>query len=511
MFEETPTARAAPEWIHPNQRIVDGLTFDDILVMPCKSQILPKKADTKVLLCPGIELYAPLISSPMDRVTEAKMAIAMALFGGIGILHREMGSEGLIKAILDVKRFMAGKINDPVTVQPEQDLASVRDLELPYTGFPVIDEKSLRGKRTLVGILTRRDMDGKTRECKVSEIMTPRSEMLVGDPATSLTLAKALLRNRKVEKLPLVDADDQLVGLITRRDLDLRDENPNATTDIEGRLQVGAAIGTKDYGVMVKLVGDLIQVGVDFVCIDSAHGGHIQIVQAVQILKREFPNLPIMAGNVADKDSAAELILAGADVLRVGFGSGSICTTRVVSGSGVPQITAIIECREASEEHQNETGRKIPIVSDGGATEPGHSTKAIAAGASAMMFGSLLAGTKESPGEIVKRGGVKFKKYRGMGSEAAMKEHGGERYFKDGEGGKLLAEGVSGLVPYKGPVKDQLEKLHGGLKSGMGYNGAETIQDLWRARIVKVTNAGLKENYPHHLAAIEGDESQGDE
>lgn len=500
--------RAPQVWVHPQSRITEGLTFDDILVMPARSRILPKDTDTRTFLYPGIELFAPFISSPMDRVTETKMVIAIGLFGGIGIFHREMGVGGLIQAVLEAKRFMAGKIKDPAAVRPDLNLGDVRDMKSPYTGFPVT-ETGL-GNPKLVGILTRRDMDGKPSECKVSEVMTPRQKVLVGNPDITPDQALALLREHKVEKLPLVDKSDNLVGLVTRRDLDLRRANPNATVDHEGRLRVGVAVGTKNYDFMVALVRDLVKAGVDLICVDSAHGGHVQIVEGVRVLKTEFPDLPVMAGNVADKESALELLRAGADILRVGFGSGSICTTRVVSGCGVPQITAIIECREAVEEFEKESRKDVPIISDGGATEPGHSTKALAAGASAMMFGNLLAGTYEAPGEKISTPGGVLKEYRGMGSAAAMKEHGGERYFREG-GGKLLPEGVTGRVRYKGKVRKQLENLLGGLKEGMGYNGASTIPDLWKARLVKVTSAGFKENYPHHLAFVEGEESMSDE
>ena len=503
--------RSAPEnqekvgaWVHPSLRMTEGLTFDDILVMPCKSKVLPKNTSTKTTLCPGIDLFAPFVSSPMDRVTETQMTIAMGLFGGIGIFHRAMGNDRLIQAVRDVKRYMAGKILDPVTVHPAQDLASVRSMNSPYTGFPVVQGEG--GKDKLVGILTRRDMDGQPKDRQVSDVMTSKEKLVVAHQDISLDDALNLVRKNKIEKLPLVDENDFLVGLVTRRDLDLRKNNPNATVDQEGRLRVGVAVGTKDYEVMVELVRDLIAVGVDLVCLVSAHGGHIQIVDALRLLKKTFPNLPVIAGNVADKESALELLRAGADALRSGFGSGSICTTRIVSGCGVPQVTAIIECREAVEEFKIESGKHVPIISDGGASEPGHSTKALAAGASAMMFGNLLAGTEEAPGDKITTPKGVFKEYRGMGSNAAMKEHGGDQYFKEGSG-KLLAEGVTGRVRFKGKVRKQLEKLLGGLKEGMGYNGASTIPILWRARLVRVTNAGLRESYPHHLADIEGQES----
>jgi len=334
----------------------------------------------------------------------------------------------------------------------------------------------------------------------VRQVMTSRDRLVVGHPDISLDDAFAMMRHRRVEKLPLVDDGNILLGLVTSRDLDLSKENPNATIDQEGRLRVGVAVGSKDQEGMVALVKDLIQVGVDLICIDSAHGGHIQIVEATRRLKQEFPELPVIAGNVADKASARELLRAGADALRCGIGAGSICTTRVVTGCGVPQLTAVMECRQAVEELQLD----ISVISDGGATEPGHSTKGLAYGASAMMFGNLLAGTDEAPGDKIDTPHGQVKSYRGMGSAAAMKEHGAERYFKDGEGAKLLPEGVDGNVKYKGPVREQLEELLAGLKSGMGLAGAPTIPDLWRCRIVQVTPAGQRENRPHNLMSHEG-------
>ena len=481
-------------WIPPQERTTLGLTFDDALVMPAPSGILPKDTNTRVRLCGDIYLNAPFISAPMDRVTEVRMCIAIGLFGGIGILHREMGRGATIQAVREVKRFMAGKIKDPVTVRPSQDLASVRKMRSPYTSFPVTEETGL------VGILTKRDMKGKDGAMTVRQVMTSRDRLVVGHPDISLDDAFAMMRHRRVEKLPLVDDGNILLGLVTSRDLDLSKENPNATIDQEGRLRVGVAVGSKDQEGMVALVKDLIQVGVDLICIDSAHGGHIQIVEATRRLKQEFPELPVIAGNVADKASARELLRAGADALRCGIGAGSICTTRVVTGCGVPQLTAVMECRQAVEELQLD----ISVISDGGATEPGHSTKGLAYGASAMMFGNLLAGTDEAPGDKIDTPHGQVKSYRGMGSAAAMKEHGAERYFKDGEGAKLLPEGVDGNVKYKGPVREQLEELLAGLKSGMGLAGAPTIPDLWRCRIVQVTPAGQRENRPHNLMSHEG-------
>lgn len=500
-----PTARE-PEvttaaWIPLSDRMIgEGLTFDDVFLLPAPSKVLPKDTDTSTVLCPGIRLAVPFVSSPMDRVTETKMAVAMALFGGIGIIHRELGRDRLIRAVRAVKRFMAGKIEDPERVSPEMTLGEVRAMRLPYTGFPVTDSTS--GRPRLAGIITRRDMDGKSSELAVKEVMTPRERVKTGKLSISFENAFTTMQKAKVEKLPLVDDDDVLVGLVTRRDLDRRRAHPQATIDSQGRLRVGVAVGAKNHEVVIELVRELIAAGADVVCVDSAHGGHIQVVEATRKIKENFLEFPVIAGNVADKASALLLLRAGADALRCGLGSGSICTTRVISGCGVPQITAIGQCREAVEEF----GKEIPIISDGGATEPGHTTKALASGASTIMFGNVLAGTDEAPGKRIKTPRGEFKEYRGMGSEAALLEHGGERYFQEGEG-KLVPEGVRGRVPYKGPVHDQLMILLGGLQNGMGYAGAAQISDLWRTRMVRVTAAGLREAYPHHLEAIEGQET----
>jgi IMP dehydrogenase len=471
--------------------IPEGLTFDDLLLLPARSSVLPTEADTKTRFTRNISLNIPITSSAMDTVTEAHLAIALSREGGIGIVHRNMTIERQAEEVDRVKRSESGMIVDPVTIQPHQKIAEALDLMRHYriSGVPVTDAT---GK--LVGILTNRDLRFENRtDLAVSEVMT--SQNLITVPVgTTLEQAELMLHKHRVEKLLVVDDHYTLKGLITVKDIQKKLKYPNACKDYRGRLRVGAAIGAT--GDFLERAGELVARNVDVIVIDTAHGHNERVLDAVTAFKRMYPQTELVAGNVATRNGAQDLVDRGVDGVKVGIGPGSICTTRVVSGAGVPQITAIAEAVKAT----RATG--IPVISDGGIKYSGDITKALATGADCVMIGSLLAGTDESPGETILYQGRTFKSYRGMGSLGAMS--GGttaDRYSQEGVGSsKMVPEGIEGRVPYKGPLGELVYQLVGGVRAGMGYCGASTIADLQeRAQFVRVSIAALRESHVHDV------------
>jgi IMP dehydrogenase len=473
-----------------------GLTFDDVLLLPGHSDVIPSEVDTSARLSRRITLRIPLLSSAMDTVTEARMAIAMARQGGVGILHRNLSAEDQAAQVDLVKRSEAGMVSNPVTCTPEMTLAQVETLCARYriSGLPVVDADN-----RLVGIVTNRDMRFETdRTRPVREVMTPMP-LVTAAPGVDKRDALELLGKHKIEKLPLVDASGRLTGLITVKDFTKSEEFPLATKDSRGRLVVGAAVGVGEDGY--KRAMALVDAGADVVIVDTAHGHSTAVLETVARLKRDT-DIDIVGGNVATRAGAQALVDAGADGVKVGVGPGSICTTRVVAGVGVPQVTAIYEaalaCRPAG----------VPVIADGGLQYSGDIPKAIAAGADAVMLGSLLAGCEESPGELIFINGKQYKSYRGMGSLGAMQSRGEQRsYSKDRYGlqdvandEKLVPEGVEGQVPYRGPLSAVAHQLVGGLRAGMGYAGAHTLAELQeRGQLVRITAAGLKESHPHDI------------
>jgi IMP dehydrogenase len=467
--------------------ILEGLTFDDVLLQPAHSDVTPAEADTTTRLTPKIALRIPLLSSAMDTVTESHMAIALAQQGGIGVIHRNMSIERQAEEVDRVKRSESGMIVDPVTIEPERKIAEALELMSHYriSGVPV----TKNGK--LVGILTNRDLRFETRyDLPISDVMT--KENLVTVPVgTTLEDARRILHTHRVEKLLVVDDQFALKGLITVKDIQKKLKYPNAAKDSQGRLRVSAAIGAT--GDFLERAQELVRKKVDVIAVDSAHGHSQRVMDAIKALKHALPDLEVLAGNVASFEGARDLVKLGADGIKVGIGPGSICTTRVVSGAGVPQITAIAECAKATRP------ARIPLISDGGVKYSGDITKAIAAGADSVMIGSLLAGTDESPGETILYQGRTFKSYRGMGSMGANPAGTSERYAQT-TGGKLVPEGIEGRVPYKGPLADMSYQLIGGLRAGMGYCGCHTIEELQQnARFLRVTSAGLRESHVHDV------------
>jgi IMP dehydrogenase len=481
----------------PPKFAVLGLTFDDVLLQPAESDVLPSAVDTSTRLSRNITLRIPLASAAMDTVTEARMAIAMARQGGIGILQRNLSIEEQSRQVETVKRSEAGMVTDPVTCSPQDTLAEVDALCARYriSGVPVTDPDG-----TLVGIITNRDMRFEVDHTKlVTEVMT-KGPLVTAQVGVSADAALGLLRRHKVEKLPIVDGAGKLRGLITVKDFVKTEQFPNATKDPDGRLLCGAAIGVGDDAY--KRAMSLVDAGVDVLMVDTAHGHSRGVIGMVARLKRELgETVDVVGGNVATFAGAAALVEAGADGVKVGVGPGSICTTRVVAGVGVPQITAIYNadqaCRPAG----------VPVIGDGGIQYSGDIAKAIAAGASAVMLGSLLAGTAESPGDVILHGGKQFKTYRGMGSLGAMqsrnetKSYSRDRYFQDDvlSEDKLVPEGIEGRIPFRGPLAQVVHQLVGGLRSGMGYTGSRTIAELQQAQLVRITAAGLKESHPHDI------------
>ncbi|AEH50934.1 IMP dehydrogenase [Pseudothermotoga thermarum] len=471
----------------------EGLTFDDVLLVPQYSEILPTQVDVKTRLVGDIWINIPIVSAAMDTVTEAELAKALAREGGVGVIHRNMSIEEQARQVSVVKRTENGVIYDPVTIGPEDTIEKALELMATYRigGLPVIDED---GK--LLGLITNRDVRfEKDLTRPVKELMTPRSQLIVAPPSISLDEAKEILHRNKIEKLPLVDDSNKLVGLITIKDIMSVIEHPNAARDSKGRLIVGAAVGTGED--TLERVQALYNAQVDFVVVDTAHGHSKRVIDTVKKIKACFPNLYVVAGNVATAEGALALIEAGADCVKVGVGPGSICTTRVVAGVGVPQLTAIMNCAKVTRK------KGVTLIADGGIRYSGDIVKALAAGADSVMIGSLFAGTEEAPGESILYQGRKYKAYRGMGSEAAMKKGSADRYFQNANGNKFVPEGVEGMVPYKGTVKDVVYQLVGGLKAGMGYVGAANLEELRsKAVFVKVTPAGVRESHPHDVIII---------
>ena len=466
----------------------EGLTFDDVLLIPQHSQVLPKDVKTNTRLTKKIKLNIPLISAGMDTVTESALAIAIAREGGIGVIHKNMPLQKQAQEVDRVKRSDNGVITNPFSLGPDNTLQEAKDITAKYkiSGVPIVD-----GAGRLVGIITNRDMRFETDNSKrIAEIMTSEN-LITAREGTSLKEAKEILRRAKVEKLPLVDGDNILKGLITIKDIEKSIVYPNSSKDEQGRLLVGAAIGiTKD---MLNRAQTLLAAGADVLVVDTAHGHSQGVLEAVAKIKQNFPQCQLIAGNIATGEAAKALIEAGADALKVGIGPGAICTTRVVAGIGMPQITAIYDCYTAAKEYD------IPIIADGGIKYSGDIAKAIAAGASTCMLGSLFAGTNESPGENIIYNGRAFKAYRGMGSSAAMKAGSSDRYFQE-NAKKLVPEGVEGRVPHRGALADVVYQLVGGLKAAMGYCGVKTIQELREnGKFVRISNAGLVESHPHDI------------
>ena len=469
----------------------EGLTFDDVLLVPQKSEILPSEVSLKTRLTNKIILNIPILSAAMDTVTTSRMAIAIAREGGLGFIHKNMTIEEQSHQVDIVKRSESGMILNPITLPINSTAKEAERILSLYriSGLPIVDDNN-----KLMGIVTNRDLKYlKETDCLVTEIMT-KDNLVTGKRGTTLEEARYILWKHRIEKLPIVDDDYKLVGLITSKDIDNVIQYPNATKDEKGRLRVGAAVGIgKDT---LSRVESLVKAGVDVIAIDSAHGHSQNVVDLLKKVKATFPNLDVVVGNIVTKEAAVELIDAGADALKVGIGPGSICTTRVVAGVGVPQITAVKDVYEYAKT------KNIPVIADGGIKLSGDITKALAAGANTVMLGSILAGCKESPGEEVIYQGRKFKVYVGMGSLAAMKRGSADRYFQDQNSSisKLVPEGIEGRVAYKGEVADTIFQLCGGIKSGMGYCGARTIEELQeKATFIKITNAGLKESHPHDV------------
>jgi len=468
--------------------IKEGLTFDDVLLIPAKSEILPKETDVSTMLTKKIKLNIPIMSAGMDTVTEARLAIAIAREGGIGIIHKNMSIEAQALEVDKVKRSEHGVIVDPFYLSPDHIVSDALELMERYriSGVPIVDQK---GK--LVGILTNRDLRFETDMSRpIHEVMT-KDNLITAPVGTDLEEAENILRKYKIEKLPLVDDKGYLKGLITIKDIEKAIQFPNSAKDKNGRLLVGAAVGvTQD---MMDRIRALVDAKVDVVVVDTAHGHSKGVLDAVKKIKINYPDLQVIAGNVATAEGTRELIEAGADAVKVGIGPGSICTTRVVTGVGVPQITAIYDCANEADKHG------IPVIADGGIKYSGDITKAIAAGARAVMIGSLFAGTEESPGELEIYQGRSFKVYRGMGSLGAMASGSKDRYFQE-DVKKLVPEGVEGRVPYKGPLSETIYQLVGGLRAGMGYCGTATIEELRKkGQFIKITSAGLRESHPHDV------------
>jgi len=475
--------------LHDIGEIPLGLTFDDVLLQPLESSVLPSQADTRTFLTREIPLQIPILSSAMDTVTEADMAIALAQLGGIGVLHRNLTVEEQSAAVRQVKRFESGMVVNPITMTPDQTLAEALELMKinRISGIPIV-EKSGR----LCGILTNRDVRfAENPRQLVSELMT-KDDLATVPIGTSESDARRILHQRRIEKLLVVDKDDHCVGLITVKDIEKSVAAPFATKDGEGRLRVAAATTVGDAGFARSEA--LIDAGCDCVVIDTAHGHNRDVAVAVERVKGLSNSVQVVAGNVATAEAAKALVGAGADAIKVGIGPGSICTTRIVAGIGVPQLTAIMDAARAA--------NGVPVIADGGIRASGDMAKALAAGASTVMVGSLLAGTEEAPGEIFLYGGRSYKSYRGMGSVGAMSRGSADRYFQQDikDHLKLVPEGIEGQVPYKGPVRDIIHQLVGGVKAAMGYTGSTTIAELQtRAKFVRITNAGLSESHVHDV------------
>jgi IMP dehydrogenase len=468
----------------------EGLTFDDVLLMPAYSQILPRDVDIKTHLTKTITLHTPLLSAAMDTVTEATLAIALAREGGIGILHKNMSIEQQAEQVRKVKRSENGLISDPITLKPNATIGEALRImkENKIGGIPIVDNE-----HKLVGILTNRDLRFEENyKAPVSSIMT-KENLFTAPEGTDLKKAEQLFKQTKVEKLPIINKQGKLIGLFTYSDILKLKSHPNAVKDAKGRLLVGAGVGiTKDILLRVEALNSF---DVDIIALDSAHGHTKGVIDALKSIKKSFKNIQIIAGNVGTAAGAKALADAGADAIKVGIGPGSICTTRIVAGIGVPQITAVMEAANALK------NKKIGIISDGGIRYTGDMVKALAAGASCVMMGNVFAGTEESPGETIIYEGRKFKQYRGMGSLGAMAQGSSDRYFQDVEDDikKFVPEGIEGRVAYKGSLKEVVHQYTGGLRAGMGYCGANNIIELQKAKFVKITNAGIKESHAHDI------------
>ena len=470
--------------------LFEALTYDDVLLLPGYSEILPRDADTSTNLTRNIRLNIPLVSAAMDTVTEAELAIAVALEGGLGFIHKNMRAELQAEQVRRVKRSQSGMILDPVTLNVSSTVAdAVRMMrENKIGGIPVIDSE-----RKLIGIITNRDLRfQKVMNVPVSDIMT-KENLITGDSSIDLHKAEDILQEFKIEKLPIIDKEGRLTGLITYKDILKNRDRPNACKDEFGRLRVGAAVGvTPDMLDRIKL---LKEAGVDVISIDTAHGHSKGVIDACKRVKQIYPELDLIVGNVATGEGTKALIDAGADAVKVGVGPGSICTTRVIAGVGMPQLSAVYEASKVAK------GTGVSIIADGGIRFSGDVVKALAGGGDCVMIGSLLAGTEEAPGEVIIYEGRKFKSYRGMGSLEAMEEGSKDRYFQDAEDDikKLVPEGIVGRVPFKGKVSEVLYQMTGGLKAGMGYCGAATVPDLQKSKFVKITAAGVRESHPHDV------------
>jgi IMP dehydrogenase len=468
----------------------EGLTFDDVLLLPAYSEVLPREVDTSSQLTRNLRLNIPIVSAAMDTVTESKLAISMARLGGIGIIHKNMTIAQQAEKVRLVKRSESGMIIDPVTLQPNATIGDAEALMRKYKigGIPIVDKNDY-----LVGILTNRDLRFEKKPARpVTELMTAEN-MITAPIGTTLAQAKDILQQHKIEKLPVVGDDNKLVGLITYKDIMKVIDYPNACKDSYGRLVVGAAVGvTQD---MLERVDALVNVGVDVICIDTAHGHSKGVLDAIRLTKQKYPGLQIIGGNVATGAGALALVEAGVDGVKVGVGPGSICTTRIVAGVGMPQLSAIFEAYKAIAH----TG--VPIIGDGGIRYSGDIVKALVGGASTIMAGSLFAGVEESPGETIIYEGRKFKLYRGMGSLGAMQKGSKDRYFQDVEDDikKLVPEGIEGRIPFKGSLAEIMVQYIGGLRAGMGYCGAATIEDMKKGQFTKITSAGVIESHPHDI------------
>lgn len=469
----------------------EGLTYDDVLLVPQYSEVLPRETNLSTWLCRGIRLNIPLVSAAMDTITESGMAIALAREGGIGILHKNMSVEAQAEHVQRVKRSESGMILDPITLRRDSQVADAQRLMRKYSisGVPIIDAEGL-----LVGIVTNRDLRFQPdQNLPISEVMTA-TNLITAPVGTTLEGAEAILQKHGIEKLPVVDGEGKLRGLITFKDIRKKRQHPHAAKDDHGRLRVGAGVGVT--AETPDRVATLVRAGVDVVVVDTAHGHHKGVIEMVRLIKSKFPELAVIAGNIATGPAAESLIEAGVDGLKVGIGPGSICTTRVVAGVGVPQLTAIISVTEVASRHG------IPVIADGGIRQTGDIPKAIAAGASSVMIGNLFAGVDEAPGEKVLLDGRSYKVYRGMGSLGAMAAGSADRYFQDAEEGlpKLVPEGIEGRVPSKGPLSDAVYQMVGGLRAAMGYCGCGTIEEMKeRTRFIKMTSAGLRESHPHDV------------
>lgn len=472
--------------------IQEGLTFDDILLIPNHSEALPKDVSLVTQLTPTISLKSPLISAAMDTVTEAKLAIALAQEGGLGILHKNMSPEIQAGEVRKVKNFESGIVKNPITIEPEATIQELLTIMATHfiSGIPVVTKD-----KQLVGIVTHRDSRfEKNLELPVSSIMTPKEQLITAKEQTSVDEIINLLRQHRLEKILLVDDKFHCYGLVTAKDLQKSKEKPLATKDKQGQLRVGAAIGV---GPNTKeRVRALIDAGVDILCIDTAHGHSQTVIEAVRFLKKEYPEIPLIAGNIATAAAAEALAKAGINAVKVGVGPGSICTTRIVTGVGVPQITAIMQVANALK------GQPVSIIADGGIRYSGDLCKALAAGAHVVMIGSLFAGTEEAPGEIELYQGRPYKTYRGMGSLGAMQQGSSDRYFQaNTESGKLVPEGIEGRIPYKGSLQTVIHHLLGGVRAGMGYTGSKNIAELHKeARFIKLTSAGMRESHVHNVS-----------